>query len=68
MPGTPGRAGDAGVRAARTPRGPGVRTPAKPLARLAENAVDASFLDERPKARLRTEITEMTLPDTGNFA
>jgi aminodeoxyfutalosine deaminase len=38
------------------------------LARLAENAVDASFLGERRKARLRTEITEMTLPDTGNFA
>ncbi|MGK3203001.1 adenosine deaminase family protein [Amycolatopsis sp. MEPSY49] len=38
------------------------------LVRLAENAVDASFLDERRKALLRTEITEMTLPDTGIFA
>ncbi|MEV6647923.1 adenosine deaminase [Amycolatopsis sp. NPDC051371] len=42
-------------------------TPAE-LVRLAENAVDASFLDERRKALLRTEITELTLPDTGIFA
>jgi aminodeoxyfutalosine deaminase len=37
------------------------------LVRLAENSVDASFLDEQRKALLRTEITEMTLHDTANF-
>jgi aminodeoxyfutalosine deaminase len=36
--------------------------------RLAENAVDASFLADGGKALLRTEITELTLPDTGIFA
>jgi aminodeoxyfutalosine deaminase len=38
------------------------------LARLAENAVDAAFLPEARKAVLRTEITEMTLPRTTDFA
>ncbi|WP_103352477.1 adenosine deaminase [Amycolatopsis sp. CA-128772] len=37
------------------------------LGRLAQNAVDASFLDPSAKARLRTEITEMTLHSTANF-
>lgn len=42
------------------------------LVRLAENAVDASFLDAAAKARLRSEITaafrKMTLQHPGNFA
>ena len=37
------------------------------LARLVENAVDASFLDEQRKARLRSEIKEMTLHGTADF-
>jgi aminodeoxyfutalosine deaminase len=38
------------------------------LARLAKNAVDASFLGDAPKALLKSEINEMTLPDPENFA
>jgi aminodeoxyfutalosine deaminase len=41
-------------------------TAAEP-ARLAGNAVDASFLGDAPKNLLRGEIEQMTLPGTGNF-
>lgn len=37
------------------------------LARLAQNAVDASFLHEQRKAGLRSEIGEMTLHGTADF-